>query len=486
MYSKYGERQQPEPALRGPKISGSLARRLTVWYMSWYLALACVVTAFYFVGLARGFARVDDDLLWEKIQVLSRVLRQGKASSAQLGWEVGSESEGVQSRHFYARVLDGRGKPVVQTPGMAQLLPPEAFPAATDSEERGSILVKDPSGRVFGLMAAAVTGSRPDEKWMVQVAYDRTSLEAALGRHESMMAAVIAIVCLVALALGHRIVRRGFRPLREMAEATRQIRGTNLSQRVNLKDPDPELASLAESFNEMLDRLDESFKQISRFSADISHELRTPLTNLRGEAEVALSKERPAEHYRDVLISSLEEYEHLSGIIDRLFFLALAERSEGCLERRMVDVGNELGSIAVYYEPAATEMNLCIELAVNGDLNMHADPVLVRRAVSNLVSNAIAHTPPGGTVMLAAYKQKASIRVIVADSGAGIPAEHLPHVFERFYRVDRGLRGRWGGAGLGLSIVKTVMDLHKGAVEISSAPGHGTSVILEFPLVTNS
>ncbi len=152
----------------------------------------------------------------------------------------------------------------------------------------------------------------------------------------------------------------------------------------------------------------------------------------------------------------------------------------------MVDVGEELGSIAVYYEPAATEMNLLLQVAANGDLCMHADPVLVRRAVSNLVSNAIAHTPPGGTVGLAAYKQKAAIRVIVADSGAGIPAEHLPHVFDRFYRVNRSSRGRWGGAGLGLSIVKTVMDLHKGVVEISSAPGRGTCVILEFPLITNS
>ena len=131
-------------------------------------------------------------------------------------------------------------------------------------------------------------------------------------------------------------------------------------------------------------------------------------------------------------------------------------------------------------------MNLGIQLAANGDLCMNADPVLVRRAVCNLVSNAIAHTPPGGTVGLAAYKQKAAIRVIVADSGTGIPAEHLPHVFDRFYRVNRTPRGQRGGAGLGLSIVQTVMNLHKGVVEISSAPGHGTCVILEFPLVTNS
>ncbi len=265
-----------------------------------------------------------------------------------------------------------------------------------------------------------------------------------------------------------------------------EFRVPHLSQRVHLKDPAPELASLAETFNEMLERLDKSFAHISKFSADIAHELRTPLTNLRGEAEVALSKQRPAEDYREVLASSLEEYTQISGVIDRLLFLALAERSEGCLERKMVNVGDELMSIAGFFEPAATEMNLGIQLAANGDLCMSADPVLVRRAVCNLVSNAIAHTPPGGTIGLAAYKQKSAIRVIVADSGTGIPAEHLPHVFDRFYRVNRTPRGRRGGAGLGLSIVQTVMNLHKGVVEISSAPGHGTCVILEFPLVTSA
>ena len=131
-------------------------------------------------------------------------------------------------------------------------------------------------------------------------------------------------------------------------------------------------------------------------------------------------------------------------VIDRLLFLALAERSEGCLERKMVNVGDELMSIAGFFEPAATEMNLGIQLAANGDLCMSADPVLVRRAVCNLVSNAIAHTPPGGTIGLAAYKQKSAIRVIVADSGTGIPAEHLPHVFDRFYRVNRTPRGQPG------------------------------------------
>ena len=163
-------------------------------------------------------------------------------------------------------------------------------------------------------MAAAVTGSRANENWVIQVAYDRTSLEAALKRHESMMAVVLAFVSLAALGLGHLDRSKG-------APATAGNGGCDpanpefhtSASACHLKDPAPELASLAESFNEMLDRLDKSFMHISKFSADIAHELRTPLTNLRGEAEVALSKERPAEHYREVLVSSLEEYAHISG-----------------------------------------------------------------------------------------------------------------------------------------------------------------------------
>ena len=429
---------------------------------------------------------MDDDLLREEIRGWSGLLGQGKATPVQHAQEVDSETVAVRSRHVYTRILDSRGNLFVQTSGMAQLLPQGVFPAGAGSEAQSSRQVRVPTGRVFAVMAATVPGKLANENWVIQVAYDRTSLEAALRRHESMMAVILAIVSLAAFLLGHRIVRRGLRPLREMVDATRQIRGSTLSQRVSLKDPSPELAVLAENFNEMLDRLDKSFRHISKFSADIAHELRTPLANLRGEAEVALSKERPTEYYREVIISSLEEYSLMTGIIEKLLFLARAERSEGYLEQKWVDVGQELASIASYFEPAATEMNLSIQLAANGDLCMNADPVLMRRAVSNLVSNAIAHTPPGGTVGLAAYKQEAAIRVIVADSGTGIPAEHLPHVFDRFYRVNSTPSGRSAGAGLGLSIVKTVMDLHRGLVEITSAPGQGTCVILEFPLLTKS
>ena len=486
MSSKNGDQRRPKPSPGGRNRSWSLAHQLTVWYLGCFFTLGCAVTAFYYWGLNGGFANVDDDLLREKIQVLSTLLSMGKPKQTQLEWEINSGPEPVQSRHLYMRILDGSGATFLQTPGMAELLPTEAFPAATGSEGQRSVRVRGPSGRVFGVMAAPATGSRGTGRWVIQVAYDHTGLMTALKRHESLMAAVLALTFLIALGLGHRVVRRGLRPLRAMVDATREIHSSTLSQRLSLKALPAELASLAQNFNEMLDRLDKSFKHISQFSADIAHELRTPLTNLRLEAEVTLSKERPAAQYREVLVSSLEEYAHISGIIDSLLFLALAERSEGNLEREPVNVREELGSIAGFFEPMATEKNLRIDLAASGDLSMNLNRFLVRRALSNLVSNALAHTPPGGIIGLAAYRQESSIRVIVSDNGAGIPAEHLPQLFDRFYRVDKARHGGSGGAGLGLSIVRTVMDLHEGLVEISSAPGHGTSVSLEFPLVSKS
>ena len=471
MSSRNVERPQPKPAPRGPNGPWSLARRLTVWYLVYLFTLGCMVTAFYYWGLNQGFANVDDDLLREKIQELGTLLMKGKARYAQLEWEVESASETPQSRHLYMRILDESGKPFLQTPGMADFLPTGAFPAATGSVGQGSFRVRGPSGRVFDVMAASATGSRGTERWVVQVAYDRTSLVTALKKHESMMAVVLAVVSLAALGLGHRIVRRGLRPLLAMVDATREIHSSTLSQRLNLEDLPAELASLAQNFNEMLDRLDKSFQQISRFSADIAHELRTPLTNLRGEAEVALSKERPAAQYREVLVSSLEEYAHISGIIDSLLFLALAERSDGDLERESVNVREELGSIAGFFEPMATEQNLRIELAVSGDLRMNLNRVLVRRALSNLVSNALAHTPPGGIIGLAAYRQEASIRVIVSDNGAGIPAEHLPHLFDRFYRVDESRSRQAGGTGAQESA--TIIGRHSASPALCSAGPNG-------------
>ncbi|MGB8919015.1 MAG: ATP-binding protein, partial [Candidatus Sulfotelmatobacter sp.] len=248
-----------------------------------------------------------------------------------------------------------------------------------------------------------------------------------------------------------------------------------------------ELASLASTFNQMLDGLEESFERISRFSTDIAHDLRTPVNNIRGEAEVVLARARSADEYRDVIESCLEEAVRLSDLIGDLLFLARAESPLTQLRRERVNVGELLGGVREYYEASAADGGILLTTKV-GDKPVVAelDRTLLQRAVGNLVSNALTHTPRGGVVVLGtnidfSNADFSRIRIEVSDTGVGIPPEALPRVFDRFFRVDSSRSQGSGGTGLGLAIVQSIALLHGGNVEISSQPGQGTRVTLHMP-----
>jgi two-component system heavy metal sensor histidine kinase CusS len=281
--------------------------------------------------------------------------------------------------------------------------------------------------------------------------------------------------------VGFRIARHGIRPVEEIAAIARRITSTNLRERIGSEGYPSELASLAGTFNEMLERLEESFERISRFTADIAHDLRTPVNNIRGEAEVALARPRTADEYRGVLESSLEEAVRLSELIGDLLFLARAERPFTKLQCENVNIAELLVTVRDYYEVSATDAGISLVNDGTEPLNAELDLSLMLRAVSNLVSNAIAHTPPGGTVTLAATKGDAAICIEVSDTGVGIPAEALPRVFDRFFRVDPSRSKASGGTGLGLAIVQSILTLHGGSAEITSQLGHGTCVTLLVP-----
>jgi two-component system heavy metal sensor histidine kinase CusS len=281
---------------------------------------------------------------------------------------------------------------------------------------------------------------------------------------------------------GYQIARQGIRPVEAMATTARHITSTNLRERILSEGYPFELASLANTFNQMLDRLEESFERISRFSADIAHDLRTPVNNIRGEAEVALARARSTDEYRDVIESCLEEAVRLSDLIGDLLFLARAESPLTHLRRERLDVGVLLDGVRDYYEASAADGGVSLTTkAATGPVFAELDRTLLQRAVGNLVSNALAHTPPGGAVVLGTSDDLSTVRIEVSDTGVGIPAEALPRVFDRFFRVDSSRSQASGGTGLGLAIVKSIALLHGGNVEISSQPGEGTRVTLHIP-----
>ncbi|MBN1533153.1 MAG: HAMP domain-containing protein [Spirochaetes bacterium] len=286
---------------------------------------------------------------------------------------------------------------------------------------------------------------------------------------------------------GYYFMKRTFRPVREMAATARSITAEDLSRRIPPAHGNDEIALLAGTLNEMIGRLQRSFDQVRQFSDDVAHELRTPVTVIRGEIEVALRSGRGAEEYAETLRSLREESERLSGIIDNLLFLSR-------MDTRRMSIAfseTELDSLVmeVYEENcgAAGARNIALTLKRIDEITIRCEPGLMRRLLSNLIQNAVKYTPEGGSVEVTlkrpddgeGHGMKALF--IISDTGIGIPRKDLPLVFDRFYRVDKSRSGKTGGSGLGLTIVKKILDLHGGKVTVRSRPGAGTSFFLYFP-----
>lgn len=465
--------------------SRTLAFRLTAAYSLAGLSLVLLATASLYVVLRTELDRSTELFLADKLHVLRTILREQPGDEDALREEIELESAARRYQHFYIRLLDPQGKAVLTTPGMDEQLDLGELGRRTQHRQGHSISMTGFHGNPFRVASApAWEGSRPAQvpRDTIQIAIDDSQEEALLGRYRLWFWAILLGSSVLFPLLGYRIARHGIGPVEEIAETARRITSTNLRERIVAEGYPSELASLAGTFNEMLDRLEESFARISRFSADIAHDLRTPVNNIRGEVEVALSRSRTVDEYRDVLESSLEEAVRLSDLIGDLLFLA---RAEGPLERlnlKKVDVAGLLSCVREYYEAKASEGEITlVSAAGSGPIIAALDHALMLRAVSNLVSNAIAHTPQGGSVTLAAFGADAEIRIEVSDTGAGIPADALPRVFDRFFRVDPSRSRSSGGTGLGLAIVQTIMTLHGGRAEITSQLGQGTSVTLRIP-----
>jgi two-component system heavy metal sensor histidine kinase CusS len=466
-----------ESAMR--RRAWSLAARLTAWYAGSSFALILAATGFLYWALAASLDRQADESLGDEMRVLRAALQHHPDDSSTIRWEAEEEGQARQHTQLQVRITDGAGMALYETPGMGRLLPPDAFPAPA-AEPGAGIEYRSPEGRSFRVMAVAAEEAGPQTSPVIQVAMDRTAEARLLADYRRNLAGVLGVALVVCAATGYRIARRGMRPVHDITAIARQTGPANLGERIDPAGLPAELLTLADTFNRMLDRLGQSFDRLSRFSADIAHELRTPLHNLRGEAELALRRSRTPDEYREVLASNLEEYDRLSRMVESLLFLARAENPKTQVTRERFDVGEELGAVCEFCEAAATQGGVRLAVAAGGPLPAELNRSLFGRAVGNVVTNALDHTPPGGSVTVSADGHGDRVTVTVADTGCGIPAEHLPHVFDRFYRADTA-RAAGGGVGLGLAIVRSIVELHGGSVEVASQVGHGTCVTLTFP-----
>ncbi len=457
-----------------PTEPRSIASQLVVLFaLAAALLLFCGLGLLYAIVVRHAFEE-DNEVLADKVETLRIDLERA-------GGPAGLEAELRPRRRderagYFIRVLDAAGASVAETADADDSkLPANSFPPALSADHASEAKSVRAGGRLFSLVSVAQQAG--GQRYIIQVAQDRSADEQFTREFALLVAVVLGVGILAAARIAVRVTKRGLRPLRLMTASLEQIGPNQLHERLTHTGWPRELQPLAAGFDHMLDRLEESFTRLSQFSADLAHELRTPVANIRGESEVALTRSRTPEEYREVIESTLAECERLSGTIDSLLFLARADAAERQITRTRFDGGEALDKIASYYEPMAEERQITIR--ASGDGELFADPLLIGRAVSNLVDNAMRFTAAGGAIDIALRRKGNVAEIAVKDTGSGIPTEHLPRVFDRLYRVDAARTS--GGSGLGLALVKSIAELHGGKATITSQVDRGTTVTLTLP-----
>jgi two-component system heavy metal sensor histidine kinase CusS len=462
-----------------PPRTWSLGARLTAWYAASSFLLVLFVALSLRSSLEAGLDQEDDGLLADEADLLSALLRERPGNFEAVRLEVEVTTRHRRREEVSARLFDGSGAVVAETPGLDASLPPEAFPRPDPRTPYfGDRIGND--GAPYRVYAAQLPAAESGS-FLLQIAHGTSDDLRALAAFRNRMLLVLGVALIACAVIGYAVARGGMRRIESIAEAAGRVRPSQLEERISTAGLPSELEGLASAMNGMLDRLEASFERLSQFSADLAHEIRTPVGRMRGEAEVALGRARTPEEYRECLASMVEECVRLSELVDRLLFLARTEDPASQVAGVSVNLGRELAAVQEFWSPSAEEAGVTLVLEKPGEILMHADPALLRRAVGNLVANSLAHTPRGGRITISLRADEREIGLQVRDTGSGIPAAQLPRVFDRFFRGDDARSPSSGGAGLGLSIARAIAVLHGGRVDIESRVGRGTSVEIVLP-----
>lgn len=465
----------------------SVRARLTLWYVG---VLALVLIAFSVAVYALHAAILYDSLDTE----LGATLEETSSSFIQemkSGVDEETAAKDVlnqySSPHQAAAIFSSEGKVIAEDPAQGDVhasLPDMSLVLPTEAELYTLPQGRPPEDRRVAVKRAEITNTSKSYIIVITQAFD------VVNRELRLFGFILSLVVLAALLLagagGWFLARRSLAPVVEMTERAHRISAENLDERLPLKNPNDELGRLASTFNELLARLDDSFKQQRRFMADASHELRTPLSVMRTATDVTLEiKGRNESEYREALEIIDEQTRRLTRIVEDMFTLARADSSSHALRSQDFRLNELIDETARAASVLAANKGIKIEVGKLPETHYYGDEGLLRQMLMNLLDNAIKHTPAGGLISIGLEKQPSRYTIMVADTGAGIPVEAQARIFDRFYRVDKarsraGATEVGGGAGLGLAIARGIAEAHHGRLELQRSDETGSvfSVLL--------
>lgn len=457
------------------RLRFSLTLRLALLYAGSTLAILLGVAAYALHALDGHFIEQDTHEMHGKLELGRRLLLKARAEGTldTLPWQF---DDALIGHHHLVLALFENGRPAYVFGRVS--FPSSLLDSAAAEPEAAPLFSWDAGKEHFRGLALRVAATPGNPDSILAVAVETTHHREFIDGFRATLSLVLACAGLIAAALGWAVARAGLAPLRQIAHLAGQINAERLHQRLPQGQIPPELIELAQAFNAMLDRLKDSFERLSAFSADLAHEMRTPVSNLMMQTQVMLNQPRSTDEYREVLASNLEEYERLARTIADMLFLAKADNGLVVPCRETVDLAAEVADLFDFYEALADDGG--VRLIASGHGRVPGDRLMLRRAISNLLSNAIRHTAPNGTVTVGIGEDGGEVVLAIDNPGPPLAAEHLPRLFDRFYRADPARRENAEGNGLGLAITHAIVRAH-GGTALAMATASGMRFELRLP-----
>jgi heavy metal sensor kinase len=464
----------------------SLKFQLIVWYASLLAGGFVLLGAAAYMALERYLVGALKESQLRRARQIAQLAREESKNS--LLSNVGSEIEaryapGLNDR--FVRVSRENGEVLYLSSTPASLtfspstLPPPVWPSSPETVRRASL-----GNRREMLLTSHTLTLEGGARYLIETGALLDEVQQDLRQWLILLIAGLPVVAAIAVGGGYFLIKRALTPVDQIAATAARIGSHNLSQRLPVANTGDELERLSITLNHMIQRLEEAFQHSRRFMADASHELRTPLTVLRGELEAFVGEPGLAPEMRERVGSALEELERLVNIVEGLFAISRLDAGEAQAESVKFDLGKLASSTTDQMSLLGEDKQIKITCAAANGVWVQGDRARMKQVVVNLLDNAIKYTPQGGAVDLKVGARDGKAVLEVTDNGIGIPKDSLPRVFERFYRVDEARSRELGGAGLGLSIVKSICTAHHGQVEATSSPGHGSVFRIELPLTS--
>ncbi|OGP53731.1 MAG: hypothetical protein A2Y65_01440 [Deltaproteobacteria bacterium RBG_13_52_11] len=459
--------------------------KITLWYIFTFTVTTLIICTFMYLRLRHHLIKEIDRFLQDESREFAF-----KISETPMNFKVVIRKyEGdIVTREYYPiyfRVLNADGRVVATSQNFAELIYP-----INQEKLRGIGLgsryvetVKVPGKRTpFRFLSSRLTVDKRFD-YVVQIGTGMKSMRKTLGNLRENILTALPITLVLGAIGGWLLARRGLAPIAYITEEAQKITATNLGNRLHPRQSDDEIDHLIATINEMISRLEDSFKRMNQLTADVSHELRTPISAMRGEAELLLSKPRPSGEYRRALVTYIEKLDFLTRMIDDLILLSKFDSNEAGLTMMQIKLDRLLSNLWEFFKVLAEQKRIGFTLGEIEQVDVVGDRTRLQQLFTNLIDNAIKFTPSGGRIDMSLQKDEGFAKVSIKDTGIGIPDAEFKHIFERFYQVDKSRGREGGGMGLGLSICQWIAKAHHGKIELESEVGKGSHFVVSLPLV---